>query len=178
MDQEVQEALHALHQGIQTELQGKAFYAKAAARTADESGRHAFETLMREEETHLRLLKVQYGNLVTTGRWLAMEQARSLEPGKEVEAIFPTDDLSLAALLPEGADDLKALEIALEFERKGYTTYRQNAAESRTREAQALYEFLAAQEQKHFEFIQRAHEYLKTRGAWYFDERELPMFEG
>ncbi|MGC8873896.1 MAG: ferritin family protein [Chloroflexia bacterium] len=178
MHGEIDQALQALHQGIQTELQGKAFYAKAAARTADEMGRHAFQSLMREEEQHLKLLKAQYGSLVQENRWLQLEEARALEPGKEVETIFPTDDETLAALLPEEADDLQALEIALDFERKGYTTYRQNAVASSVPEARALYEFLAAQEQRHFEFIQRAHEYLKTRGAWYYDERELPMFEG
>ncbi len=178
MSQGIDAALRALHQGIQTELQGKAFYAKASSLTRDELGRHAFQSLMREEEQHLRLLKAQYGSLVSEGRWLELEQARTLEVGREVESIFPTDDQSLAALLPEEADDLRALEIALEFERKGYTTYRHNATEADNPEARRLYEFLAAQEQRHFEFIQRAHEYLKTRGAWYYDERELPMFEG
>jgi len=178
MDQKPGPALQALHQGIQTELQGWTFYRKAGERTQDPNGQQTFQSLMHEEEGHLDLLKVQYGAMVSEGRWLAMEQARELAPGREVEAIFPPDDDTLAALLPAQPDDLKALEIALDFERKGYQTYRRLAQETADPAGRALYEYLAAQEQRHYDFIQRAQEYLQTKGTWYFDERELPMFEG
>ena len=171
-------ALRALHQGIQTELQGLTFYRRAMERTDDAAGRAAFGSLAREEEGHLRLLKTQYGSLVSTGHWLEMERAREAEPGHEVEEIFPRSDDALVQLLPPEAGDLEALEIALDFERKGYQTYRRLAGKTTDPAGRALYEFLAAQEQKHYDYIQRAHEYLQTQGAWYFDERELPMFEG
>jgi len=171
-------ALRALHQGIQTELQGLTFYRRAMERTDDAAGRAAFGSLAREEEGHLRLLKTQYGSLVSTGHWLEMERAREAEPGHEVEEIFPRSDDALVQLLPPEAGDLEALEIALDFERKGYQTYRRLADKTTDPAGRALYEFLAAQEQKHYDYIQRAHEYLQTQGAWYFDERELPMFEG
>jgi len=178
MEQTLCPVLQALHRGIQTELQGWTFYRKAAERSADPKGTQTFRSLMSEEEEHLRLLKVQYGALVNEGRWLEMEQARELVPGREVEAIFPGDDETLAALLPADPDDLKALALALDFERKGYQTYRRLSQETGDPAGRALYEYLAAQEQRHYNIIQRAEEYLQTRGAWYFDERELPMFEG
>lgn len=171
-------ALQALHQGIQTELQGYTFYRKAAAVIQDPKGRRVFEGLMKDEQMHLRLLKVQYSALVSEGRWLAMEQARELEPGQEVELVFPQDDNTLADMLPEGAGDLKALEIALKFERDGYQLYEKSAAQTNDAQGKALYEFLAEQEQMHYDFIHRAKEYLQTEGAWYFDEQELPFFEG
>jgi len=171
-------ALQALHQGIQTELQGLTLYRKAAVLTQDDKGRAVFNSLVHEEKMHLRLLKVQYGAVVSEGQWLAMEQARELEPGRDVEVLFPQEDDALAALLPDEPDDLKALELALDFERKGYKMYRRLAEETDDPAGRDLYDFLADQEQKHYEFIQRAQEYLQTQGAWYFDEQELPMFEG
>ena len=42
----------------------------------------------------------------------------------------------------------------------------------------AMYRYLAKQEQRHYEFISRALDYLHNQGAWYFDENELPFFEG
>ncbi len=170
--------LQALHQGIQTELQGVTFYRKAGERTRDEKGREVFRSLAHEEVGHLRLLKVQYGSLAGGGQWLSMEQACELEPGAAVEQLFPQEDEALAALLPAEPDDLKALEIALDFERRGYRMYRRLAGETDDPAGRALYQFLGDQEQKHFDFIQRAYEYLQTQGAWYFDEQELPMFEG
>lgn len=170
--------LQALHQGIQTEIQGLTFYRKAAARTGDPKGQEVFRSLMRDEEMHLRLLQVQYGALVDKGRWLEMEQARELEPGREVAVLFPQDDETLAALLPAEGDDLQALQIALDFERQGYQMYRRQAEETADPAGRALYDFLAAQEQKHYDFIHRALEYLQTQGAWFYDEREHPFFEG
>ena len=170
--------LQALHQGIQTEIQGLTMYRKAAERTQDPQGKQVFERLSQDERIHLRLLKVQYGALVSEGHWVVLEQARELEPGREVEELFPQSDEALAALLPADADDLQALELALEFERKGYHMYRRLAEETEDAAGRALYEFLAEQEQHHYDLIQRAHEYLQTQGAWYFDEQERPFFEG
>jgi rubrerythrin len=178
VEEKLSPALHALHQGIQTELQGWTLYNRAAELAQDPKGVRVFESLRHEEEMHLRLLKVQYGAMVSEGRWLAMEQARELEPGKEVETVFPQADETLSAQLPEEGSDLKALELALEFERTGYKLYKRLAEETADADGQALYTFLAGQEQLHYEFIQRAQEYLQTDGAWYFDEQELPFFEG
>lgn len=170
--------LDALHQGIQTELQGLAFYRKAAAQTRDPRGKEVLESLAKEEVGHLNLLKVQYGSLVSTGRWLEMERARRMAPGREVETLFPQADDTLAQTLPAEADDARALEIALEFERRGYQMYRRQAQATDDPAGRALYEFLGQQEQKHYDFIHRALEYLQTKGAWYYDEQELPFFEG
>jgi rubrerythrin len=171
-------ALQALHQGIQTELQGLTFYHKAAERTRDPLGKQVLQSLAHEEVGHLHLLKVQYGALVSDGRWVDMEKAREMEPGREVEEIFPQTDDTLVKLLPAQADDVKALEIALEFERKGYQMYQRLTKETADPAGRAMYEFLRQQEQRHYDFIQRAIEYLKTQGAWYYDEKELPMFDG
>ncbi|MGC8960671.1 MAG: ferritin family protein [Chloroflexia bacterium] len=170
--------LQALHQGIQTELQGRTFYRKAAERSRDPKGQEVFRSLMRDEEMHLRLLQVQYGALVDEGRWLEMEQARELEPGRAAAILFPQEDEALAALLPAEGDDLRALQLALDFEHRGYQMYRRRAGETDDPAGRALYDFLAAQEQKHYDFIHRALEYLQTQGAWFYDERELPFFEG
>jgi rubrerythrin len=171
-------SLQALHQGIQTELQGLTFYRKAAERTNDPKGKEVLQSLAQEEVGHLHLLKVEYGALASDGQWVAMEKARELSPGREVEEIFPQSDDTLVQLLTSEADDLEVLGIALDFERKGWQTYQRLAQETTEPAGRALYEFLGQQEQRHYEFIHRAQEYLQTQGAWYYDEQELPMFEG
>ena len=62
-------ALQALHQGIQTELQGLTFYRKAAEHTSDPKGKQVLQSLAHEEVEHLHLLKVQYGALASDGQW-------------------------------------------------------------------------------------------------------------
>jgi len=171
-------ALQALHQGIQTELQGLTFYRKAAEHTSDPKGKQVLQSLAHEEVEHLHLLKVQYGALASDGQWVAMERASELEPGREVEKIFPQSDDTLAKLVTPESDDMHLLQIALDFERTGWQTYQRLAEEATDAAGRDLYEFLGRQEQKHYEYIQRAQEYLQTEGAWYFDEEELPMFEG
>ena len=171
-------AVQALHQGIQVELQGLTFYRKAGSLSQDPKGQEALYSLGREEVGHLRLLKVQYGALATGGHWIELTRACELEPGREVEEVFPQSDDTLVRLLPAQADDVRALEIALDFERGGYQMYQRLAKATDDPAGRAMYDFLAQQEQRHYDFIHRALEYLRTQGAWYYDEKEKPFFEG
>jgi len=41
-----------------------------------------------------------------------------------------------------------------------------------------MWEYLARAEDQHYAFLDRTQEYLTTKGAWYFDDQELPSFEG
>lgn len=193
-------ALDALKKGMSTEIWGKRFYQQAVARTESDDGKKIFQSLVAEENIHLDILRGQYAALAGEGDWISAEEARkmaeSVDPEEWIadrwvsvqqaetmaESVGPTEIFpeakSAQRLIPEDASDEEALEMAMDFEQKGYDLYRQAAEEAEDAQEKAVWEFLAKAEDHHYTFLQETHEFLANEGKWYFDERELPFFEG
>ena len=192
--------LDALKKGMSTEIWGRRFYEQAVAHTEAEDGKKIFQSLVAEEQRHLDILRGQYAALAGEGDWISAEEARkmaeSVDPEDWVadrwisvqeaetmaESVGPTEIFpnaeSAQQLIPEDASDEEALEMAMDFEQKGYDLYREAAEEAEDAQEKAVWEFLAKAEDQHYTFLQETHEYLANEGKWYFDERELPFFEG
>jgi len=167
--------LEPLRQGMINEIRGRAFYLEAAKRSKDAAGTKMFQSLAHDEETHLKVLQQQYQAITKKGEWLSLEDAKKgTRPAPKLN-LFPE---TAADVLPPGADDLKALEIALGFEKRGYDLYKSAAAASTDLTAKSMYEFLVQEEGRHYELLQNTLHYLKDKGLWYFQDEEKPMFEG
>jgi rubrerythrin len=166
-----------LKKGMSTEVWGKKFYTQAVERTENETGRKVFQSLCDEEERHLELLMGQYAALSKDMDWVSVDEAMRLASTVEPTDIFPEAE-EAESLIPEEASDVEALEIAMDFERRGYKLYAQAAEDAETLEERAVWEFLARAENSHYVFLEESHSYLVNEGVWYFDERELPFFEG
>ncbi len=169
--------LSVLKQGMATEIWGYRFYEQAAERTADEKGKQVFGTLVTEEKKHLSLLLGEYATVSKGGSWLSPKEAMAIADYSKANEIFP-EASEAENLIPPEATDEEALQMALDFERRGYNQYASEAEKAISPEVKAMWEFLAAQEDLHFEYLDKTLEYLKTEGTWYFDEKELPFFEG
>ena len=168
-------ALEPLRQGMINEIRGRKFYLEAAERSGDPAGAKMFESLARDEEQHLKILQQQYRAVTKDGKWLSLADAReATEPPPDLD-LFPEE---AEDLLPPDADDLKALELAMGFEKRGYDLYKAAAATATDLTAKAMYEFLVQEESRHYELLQNTHHYLKDKGLWYFQDEEKPMFEG
>lgn len=172
-----EEALEALRLGMSTEIWGQRFYEEAAARTEAEDGKRVFQSLAVEERQHLDILRGQYAALTAARDWVSVKDARAMAASVDPTDIFPQGPVA-GQLIPEDATDEQALEMAKDFERRGYALYEQAARKAISPEAKAMWEYLASAEDQHYAFLDRAQEYLATKGAWYFDDQELPSFEG
>ena len=172
-----EESLEVLERGMKTELWGQRFYREAVARTASEDGKRVFQSLVDEEGKHLDILRGQYASLAGDGGWVSPSKAIELAQSAESTHIFP-DAEDVGQLIPDDTSDVGALELAMDFERRGYEQYMDNAEAADSPGAQELWRSLADWEDQHFAFLQKTHEFLKSNGAWYFDEEELPFFEG
>ena len=175
MDKE--EALVALRRGMSTEIWGQRFYEEAVARTEAEDGKRVFQSLVAEERQHLDILRGQYASLRADNEWISIEDARAMAASVDPTDIFPEASAAVQ-LIPEDATDLQALQMAKDFERRGYELYHQAATLATSPEAKAMWEYLAQEEDQHYAFLDQTQEYLATDGVWYFDEQELPFFEG
>lgn len=169
-------ALTALEQAMENERQGKAFYEEAAAHIQDPLGKEVFQTLAREEVEHVRLLQAQYEAISREKEWMELDAARTCELQAPLK-MFP-DKRDVAFMIPADATDVAALELAMKFEEDGYRMYIKAGEETDDPKGKRMFKFLAKQENTHYAFLQKTHEYLTTEGAWYFDEEEFPMFDG
>ena len=170
-EKDLSSAERALVAAIRVEQQGRQFYLKVAERTADEKGQAMFRSLASDELEHLDILVKEYQALTNNEPWLTVEQAKETEP---MFSLFPEEGEDLA--IPQ--DDLSALKFAMDFEQRGYEMYRKGAMEAADATAQAVFQHLAKEENRHFVLLQRTHDYLATSGVWLWDDMHPPMLDG
>lgn len=170
-------ATEIIKTGMSTELWGQRFYREAVARTEAEGGKKIFESLVDEEGRHLDILRGEYAALTRSTEWVSMEEAVAMAESVDPLEVFP-EAAAAEQLIPAEATDEEALKLAMDFERRGYTLYAQAADDAETDEERTLWEFLAKAEDKHYAFLQKTYEYLVNDGVWFYDDQELPFFEG
>ena len=175
MTQHTDPALAALTQGMLIEEQGRHFYLKARDRTQHADGKRLFHSLSKDESLHLHILRTEYQAVSRGRKWLTLNEAKASQ--SEELNLFPEKADELAALIREDTTDIKALELAMDFETGGYNMYAQ-AAQGADAASRGVYEFLAGEENKHFLLLQKTYQYLSSKGMWLFDDIERPMLDG
>ncbi len=171
------DVIEVLKTGMSTELWGMRFYEQAAARTADETGKAVFQSLVKEEQSHLDIICGQYAAVTAGEGCVSVDRAKELAKTVDPMAIFP-EAATAEELIPAEFTDEQALQMAMDFEQRGFDIYTTAAAGAQAGDVKEMWGFLAKAEDKHYAFLQETLEYLTTNGVWYFDEQELPFFEG
>ena len=176
--------LGVLRRAMQIERDGYKFYTEAAGRAVNERGKKMFLGLAADEEKHLRLLLIEYKALEAGQGWIdpaqALEQELALDPanpdlpGEEYPEPSP---IFTPARQPSLDNDVAALELAMKVEQLSYDLYKKSAAEQADPAARQAYEFLAREENRHYQIVQSSHDYLVNNQTWW-DSEELPFFIG
>jgi rubrerythrin len=89
-----------------------------------------------------------------------------------------TNRALVVAALADGTSDLEALKIAIDFEQRAVRLYEKAAADSGNPTSQSFYRELAKWEGTHYRILDNSYDYLANKGEWYFQELEMPMYEG
>ena len=171
------DVLAVLKQGMATEIWGQRFYEQAVARTASDDGKAVFQSLVDEESMHLDILRGEYAAVTGSAIWVTRDEATAMAGSVDPLAIFPKADAT-EQLIPEGTSDEQALQLAMDFEMRGYKLYSAAAEAAETLAEKAVWEWLAKAENDHYAFLQKTYDYMRTNGVWYFDDLEKPFFEG
>ncbi|MGB9300674.1 MAG: ferritin family protein [Anaerolineae bacterium] len=177
MKEDTRPALSVLREAVHNELDGRAMYLQAAERTTDELGKSMFRSFAKEEDQHIHILQVQYAKVNETGDWIDLEAARNAprDPGL---ILFPQEESEVKQIVPEGTSDLEALKLAMDFEQRAVRLYEKAAADSGNPTSQSFYRGLAEWEGTHYRILDNSYDYLAIKGEWYFQELEMPMYEG
>jgi len=165
MTNQVESALKALEDAKCLEQEGQDFYQRAAQRTASETGKEVFLSLLRDEVMHQRLIQRQIDQLSSEGTWAELPES-GMETCDLNEDIFPQGRQGLEKAVHADITEAEALIVAMEFETKGYDLYRREAKAATDPLARATYEFLATQERMHFDLLMANYEAMVHYGGW------------
>jgi len=172
-----QTVLDVLIRAMITEQDGYDFYVAAGEHISDEKGKEMFRGLANDEIEHLHILQAEYAKVNDGQSFVDLEAARKELPSKPDLKLFP-EKSQLSAMLDAAGNDEKALKVALDFELRGYNMYDQAAQNATDANAREIYAYLAQQENHHYELIQQTLDYLMDKGMWFFQDGEMPIFEG
>lgn len=154
-------ALAVIRRAIRNEIAGQRFYNEAAYYCIDPWTKDIFAVLAQEEDGHARLLLLEYQALSRQGKWI--DPAEALDSPVDIDITqftFPDDESgdelfppqwSAADVVDRRADDLAALAFGLQMEQQAIALYGAQAGAAADRYAREAYEFLAAEEIRHFE---------------------------
>ena len=172
-----QSVLEVLVRAMITEQDGYDFYMAAADFVADEKGKAMFKGLAGDENEHLHILQLEYDKVKGGKSFVDLESARASLPPQPDLRLFP-EKSNLPSMLHDMTGDEQALKVALDFEWKGYEMYRDAAQTAGDANARQVFAYLAEQENEHYTLIQQTLNYLIDNGMWFFQDGEMPIFEG
>ncbi len=162
---EMTTAAAALKEAMRHEKEGQGFYLKAAKAVDDDSARKAFTDLASDEMSHFNMLKRQYDALTEGGQWADLAKVRGKRPDLS-KPLFPKGLQALRQAIKSKSSYLDALLFALDIENRSYDQYREAAEHTSSSQGKEMYEFLAAEERRHFDLLMIRYEAVTGSVGW------------
>lgn len=162
-------AVEAIKMAIQMEKDGRAFYEDTAQKTENELGKKMFETLAKDEITHLQTFQKMFDTITGTGDWREIAQQYSPKIGK-----VPIFEEEIERKTDVKPGELDALRIAMDNERKSIDYYNKVTEETEDPLAKEIFTKIIEEEKYHYDLLQAQRDYLFKSGFW-FDIAEFRM---
>ncbi|MBI4303675.1 MAG: ferritin family protein [Chloroflexi bacterium] len=167
MVEEIAHALGILKRAMQLEQEGHEFYRRAVETTKDEKGQETFAALAEDEQKHFAIILRQYQSLVDENRWASLPEIKAVKIDLS-KSLFPKGRKGLDTTFASKSSDRDALLFGLEIENKSYDLYRASAAQIIEPLGKEMFEFLAGEEQGHFNILMMRYDLLFGPVAWRF----------
>ncbi|SNB46849.1 ferritin family protein [Geobacter sp. DSM 9736] len=142
MTESRKETLDAIMRALELEKETFDFYVEAEQKTFHPAGKRMFRWLAKTEEEHYLRLNELYSSLHEGGRWV-------FYGGSTI-----TLDAEGADHVGFGTDDLEALKVAMDIERKGIDFFESLAARTSDPDGKAMLERLRDEEKEHLRVIE------------------------
>jgi len=150
---------------IRMEVDGMAFYQKAADNTKNPLGKKMFLSFVEDEKKHLKALEDVFKGVDDTN-FFALFQEEG--PRKRIETVFSRAEEEVSGdALKAGSGELAALETAMKMEQDGYAFYMDIAEKSDDAAVRELFKLLAIEEDEHYNMLMNTHAYLSDTGNWF-----------
>lgn len=157
--------LNALEVALNNEMKEREFYLKNAKRTKNPLGKAMFQQIGEDELEHYERLKQLQQKWKKQGKWpetVPLKVKDTIVKDILLEYIKKIDELS------EGdSDDLKAVQIAIDFEAKGakfYAKLRDSVTDPKEKQ---FFDLLSRIENEHYLSLKDTEEYFIDPKSWY-----------
>ncbi|RMG68231.1 MAG: rubrerythrin [Nitrospirae bacterium] len=158
----------AVERAVKMETDAMKFYKEAAGKVSHPAGKKMFESLIRDEARHLRLLEDILKGL-------------DIDPHVQclgdVKTVFSDLKDQMLERINASTDEKEAIRIALEMEKEGYNYYKEMAEKAVDEKEKKLFEILKQEEEKHYQLLNNTYSFLEDTGNWFMWD-ELSIVEG
>jgi rubrerythrin len=147
------EILDAIMRALEIEKETFDYYTRAEQKTFDPGGKRIFRWLAKTEEVHYLKLSELYNALEENGRWVfygGSTISLDAEEQGEKQVGFSTDDM-------------EALEIAMDIEKKGIAYYEELAQKTGDPDGRDMLVTLREEEVEHLRVIKEKYNQLKLK---------------
>lgn len=157
--------LNALEVALNNEMKEREFYLKNAKRTKNPLGKAMFRQIGDDELEHYERLKQLQQKWNNQGKWdetVPLKVKDTIVKDILLEYIKKIDELS------EGdSDDLKAVQIAIDFEAKGAKFYAELRDSVTDPKEKQFFDLLSRIENEHYLSLKDTEEYFIDPKSWY-----------
>lgn len=158
----------AVERAMKMETDAMKFYKEAAQKTSHPFGRKMFESLVKDEARHLRLLQEILKGL-------------DIDPHVQcigdVRTVFSDLKDQMMQRISASTDEKEAIRIALDMETEGFKYYKEVAEKTDDPTEKKLFEVLTKEEERHYQILNNTYSFLEDTGNWFMWE-ELSIVEG
>ncbi len=142
-------ALDILKEAILLERRGCAFYQKVAAQAQNGAVREFFETMVAEENEHMRILTEQLKSYRTTQSFIPLDDKDTA--GQPLPDLVLSDEVKQQVATADF--EAAAISAAMLMEERAVNLYGQRAEATDDAQEKALYTWLAGWEKGHLSFL-------------------------
>jgi rubrerythrin len=166
----MRERLNALQVALNNEMREHKFYIKNAERTRNYIGKAMFHQIAGEELEHYERLKQLHENWEKEKKW---PETVPLKVKNTVVKNILKDAAKNAPKDVKGdADDLKAIQTAIDFEGKGSDYYAKLRDEVTDPKEKAFFNLLSTIEREHYVSLKDTQLYMLDPATWFREKEE------
>lgn len=167
--------LDGLKTAIQMEIDGKKYYLKASQASGNQLGKKLLESLAAEEDDHRQKFEEIYDAIGNKKGW--PQTGFQPDKGRRLRTIFAQATEKIGANVKAPANELDAVQTAMDMENKTYDFYKGQGKTAAYDTQRDFYETVAAEERQHYLVLLDYYEYLQNPAAW-FVKAEHPSLDG
>ncbi|MDP8256425.1 MAG: ferritin family protein [Candidatus Alcyoniella australis] len=149
---------------INTELEGEALYRQALENAQSSMAREIFSYLIAEEQRHMATIESYVQKLRELGSM--PESPAKFGDIDGLKTVFSDALKHVEQALPEDADDMQAIQRAMQFEQRGEQYYQRAAQQAQHENERDFFAILAREEHWHYLVLLDSYEALKDPQAW------------
>jgi rubrerythrin len=153
----------AIKTAIQMEKDGYSFYQKAAAQTTSDMGRSIFKSLAADELLHLEVFEKLFNEKVGKDEWYNL--VNTSKKYADI-VVFPKDLEKIEGANPN-TNEIDALRIAMDSEKKAIEYYLKIKENSTDSEVNKIIDEIINQEKNHYNILEGEFHHINSTGYWF-----------